>query len=188
MHVDVCVGACTCMCVPLHAICDKRDREKVRKTNAKDKVKRYQLCICGSVRISRSLPGTLPYKLVVSKLGARLFVFYPPVFAWHKTTSPGAFQVALVGKTLLANAGDLRDEVLTLGREDPLKEGITTHSSLLAWRISWTEKPGGLQSMGSHRVGDDWSGSRHRVVPTLFALASLLNYIGLFLSSTQIAE
>ena len=38
-------------------------------------------------------------------------------------------------------------------REDPLKKGKATHSSVLAWRISWTEEPGRLQSMGSHRVG-----------------------------------
>ena len=60
-----------------------------------------------------------------------------------------------MGKTLLANAGDLRDEVLTLGREDPLEEGMATHSSLLTWRIPWTEDPGGLESMGSHRIGHD---------------------------------
>ena len=40
-----------------------------------------------------------------------------------------------------------------LGQEDPLEEDIATHSSTLAWRIQWTEEPGGLQSMGSHRVG-----------------------------------
>ena len=37
----------------------------------------------------------------------------------------------------------------------PLEEGMATHSSILAWGISWTEEPGGLQSMGLHRVGDD---------------------------------
>ena len=41
--------------------------------------------------------------------------------------------------------------VRSLGREDPLEEGMTTHSSLLAWRIPWTEEPGRLQSMGSGR-------------------------------------
>ena len=43
--------------------------------------------------------------------------------------------------------------VQSLGWEDPLEEGIATHSSILAWRTPWTEEPGGLQSMGSHRVG-----------------------------------
>ena len=41
----------------------------------------------------------------------------------------------------------------SLGQEDPLEEGMATHSSILAWRIPWTEVPGGLQSMGSQRVG-----------------------------------
>ena len=43
----------------------------------------------------------------------------------------------------------------SLGREDPLEEGMATHSSILAWRIPWTEEPGGLQSMGSERVIND---------------------------------
>ena len=41
-------------------------------------------------------------------------------------------------------------QVLSLGREDPLEESMVTHSSILAWRIPWTEEPGRLQSMGSH--------------------------------------
>ena len=43
--------------------------------------------------------------------------------------------------------------VLSLGWEDPLVEGKATHSSILAWRIPWTEEPGGLQSMGLQRFG-----------------------------------
>ena len=43
------------------------------------------------------------------------------------------------------------------GREDPLEEGIAPHSSILAWRIPWTEEPDGLQSIQPHRVGHDWS-------------------------------
>ena len=42
-----------------------------------------------------------------------------------------------------------------LGREDPLEKGIATHSSILAWRVPWTEEPSGLQSTGSQRVGHD---------------------------------
>ena len=49
------------------------------------------------------------------------------------------------------NAGDIRD----LGQADPLEEGMPTHSSIPAWRISLTEEPGGLQSIGSQRVGHD---------------------------------
>ena len=43
--------------------------------------------------------------------------------------------------------------VQSLGQVDPLEEGMLTHSSILAWRIPWTEKTGGLQSLGSQRVG-----------------------------------
>ena len=43
----------------------------------------------------------------------------------------------------------------SLVREDPLKEGMATHLSILAWRIAWTEKPGGLQSMEAPRVEHD---------------------------------
>ena len=45
--------------------------------------------------------------------------------------------------------------VPSLGQEDPLEKEMATHSSILAWRIPWTEEPGGLQSIGSQRVGYD---------------------------------
>ena len=45
--------------------------------------------------------------------------------------------------------------VPSLGWEDPLQEGMATHSIILAWRIPWTEGPGGLQSIGLQRVGHD---------------------------------
>ena len=48
-------------------------------------------------------------------------------------------------------------QIQSLGHEDPLKEGMETHSTLLAWRILWTEKPGGLQSIESQRVRRDQS-------------------------------
>ena len=43
-------------------------------------------------------------------------------------------------------------QVQSLGWDDALEQGMATHSSVLAWRIPWTEEPGGLQSMGSQRV------------------------------------
>ena len=44
-----------------------------------------------------------------------------------------------------------------MGQEDPVEEGMATHSSILAWRISYTEEPGGLQSIELQRIGQDWS-------------------------------
>ena len=46
-------------------------------------------------------------------------------------------------------------QIRSLGREDALEEGMVARSSILAWRIPWTEEPGGLQSIGSKRVGHD---------------------------------
>ena len=46
-------------------------------------------------------------------------------------------------------------QVRSLSREDPLEKEMATHSRILAWRISWTEEPGRLQSTGSQRVGHD---------------------------------
>ena len=56
-------------------------------------------------------------------------------------------------KNLSANAGNIRDWVQSLGQEDPLEKEMATHSSILAWKIPWTEEPDGLQSMGLQRVG-----------------------------------
>ena len=46
-------------------------------------------------------------------------------------------------------------QVKSLGQEEPLEKGMATQSSILAWIIPWTEEPGGLQSVGSQRVGHD---------------------------------
>ena len=58
-------------------------------------------------------------------------------------------------KNLPVRAGDVRDVGSIPGREDLLEEGMATHSSILAWRMPWTEEPGGLHSRGSQRVGHD---------------------------------
>ena len=55
-------------------------------------------------------------------------------------------------KNLPANSEDVRDAGLILGLEDTLEEGMATHSSILAWRIPWTEQLGGIQSIGLQRV------------------------------------
>ena len=62
-------------------------------------------------------------------------------------------------------------QVLSLGQEDPLEEGMAIYSSILIWRIPWTEEPGRLQSIGSQRVGHEW------VTNTFTFSLSLNNYI-----------
>ena len=81
----------------------------------------------------------------MSDLGSLGRAFSPQLSSYR------ASQVALVVKNSPANAGD--NQVPSLDWEDPLEEGMATHSNILAWRIPWTEEPGGLQSVGSQRVG-----------------------------------
>ena len=64
-------------------------------------------------------------------------------------------QVVPAVKNPPANAGDTKTWVQSLSQEDPLEEGMATHSSILAWRIPWTEEPGRLKSMGSQRDRHD---------------------------------
>ena len=58
-------------------------------------------------------------------------------------------------KNLPANAGDTETQVRSLEGKDPLEEGMATNSSILAWKIPWTEDSGRLLSMGLQRVGHD---------------------------------
>ena len=62
------------------------------------------------------------------------------------------YGTSLVGLTV-KNLPEMQEMWLqSLGQEDPLEKGMANHSSILTWRIPWTEKPGGLQSTGSQRV------------------------------------
>ena len=70
------------------------------------------------------------------------------------------FPGAAVVKNTPDNAG-LRNAAPSLGQEDPLEREMATLSNILAWRIIWSEEPGGLQSMRSHRAGHDWSDLTH---------------------------
>ena len=63
--------------------------------------------------------------------------------------------VSLVIQTVRNLPAMWETQVQSLGQEDPLEKEMAIHSSILAWRISWTEKPGGLQSVGSQRVRHD---------------------------------
>ena len=60
-----------------------------------------------------------------------------------------SYGASLVAQTIKNLSAMKETWVRSLGQEDPLQKGMATHSSILAWRIPWTEEPGGLQSMGS---------------------------------------
>ena len=65
------------------------------------------------------------------------------------------FRASLVAQVVKNLPAMWETWVRSLGWEDPLEMEMTTHSNMLAWRIPWTEEPGGLQSMGLQRVGHD---------------------------------
>ena len=86
-----------------------------------------------------------------------LYIRFPlAVYFTHGSGYMSGFPSGSVVKNPPANAGDVRDVGSIPGSENPLKEGMATHSSILAWRIPWTEELGGLQSMGLQRAGHDW--------------------------------
>ena len=69
----------------------------------------------------------------------------------------------------------------SLSLEDALEKEMATHSSILAWEIPWTEEPGGLQSMGSHRVGHDWAHQhqkQHCILMTPFSPVLWVWFLG----------
>ena len=67
----------------------------------------------------------------------------------------GIFQATVLEWGAIAFSAMQESSVQSLGKEDPLEEGMATHSSILAWKIPWTEGPSGLQFMGLQRVGHD---------------------------------
>ena len=80
---------------------------------------------------------------------------------FKKNTHTQSFPGGSDGKESACNVGD---QGSILGQEDPLKKGMATHSSILAWRIPRTEEPGRLQSMGSQGVGHDCPKQRIRAM------------------------
>ena len=80
------------------------------------------------------------------------------MYLLQKFIVPDEYKRASLVAQMVKNLPTMQEmQVWPLGQEDPLEKGIATHSSILAWRISSTEEPGGLQSMGLQRVGHDWS-------------------------------
>ena len=81
-------------------------------------------------------------------------------FSWESIGDASVFPDGASGKELTCQCRSPKSRRFNPWWET-LEEEMATHSSILAWRIPWTEEPGGLQSMGSQRVGHDWSGLAH---------------------------
>ena len=87
-----------------------------------------------------------------SSLWADSDIFWSLFFIWSD-----CFHIEFVGLPWWLRVCLQCKRPMFLGREDPLEKGMATHSSILAWRIPWTEESGGLQSMWLQRVGHDWA-------------------------------
>ena len=73
------------------------------------------------------------------------------------------YEASLVAQWLQNLPAMQEMQIQSLGQEDPLEEGMATHSGILAWEMPWTEKPSRLQSMGSQRVGYDLVTNQHHL-------------------------
>jgi len=89
------------------------------------------------------------------------FVLNTRYKVYYNLMSPRGFPGGSVVKNLPAVQESQETGVWCLGQEDPLEEGMATCSRIPAWGIPWTEEPGGLPSIGSQRVGHDWSNLAH---------------------------
>ena len=132
-------------------ICSSKDTLKRLKIQATDLKKMFAVYKFDNWLVSRIYKGLLQ---IQGWRGSN-----PVIFWWTKTlyrrgyTNSKASLVAQLVKNLPAMQ---KTWVRSLGQEDPLEKEVATHSSILAWRIPWTEKTGRLQCMGSQKVGHDW--------------------------------
>ena len=116
----------------------------------------------GSVQFSRSVvsDSLQPHRLQHARLHSpsptheacsRIGIGYPLQYSWASLVAQKVKNLPTMWKTW----------VRSLGWEDFLEEGMATHSSILAWRIPWTEEPGGLRSMWLQRIRHGWATSKH---------------------------
>ena len=120
-----------------------------------------------SAALKNPLQGAKPKNIQLLKNKKTRFIshaYFLSVYCAHLYSSPiftlgfpGGSVVKKKKKKIHLSMQEMQETwVQSLGQEDPLGEEMATHSSVLAWKIPWTEEPGGLQFMGSQRVGQDW--------------------------------
>ena len=102
-------------------------------------------CVCSSAGKESTCNAGEPSSIPGSGRSAGEGIGYPLQYSW----------ASLVAQIVKNPPAMLETWVRSLVWEDPLEEGMATHSSILAWEIPWTEEPGGLQSVGSQRIGHD---------------------------------
>ena len=127
-------------------------------------------------KIKSAIVPIFPPSICHEVMGADTMIFifwmlsFKPPFSLYSFTfikklvissSLSVIRASLVAQTVKCLPTMQETRVRSLGREVPLEKKMATHSSILAWKIPWTEESGRLQSMGSQRVGHDWATSLH---------------------------
>ena len=127
-------------------------------------------------KIKSAIVPIVPPSICHEVMGADTMIFifwmlsFKPPFSLYSFTfikklvissSLSVIRASLVAQTVKCLPTMQETRVRSLGREVPLEKKMATHSSILAWKIPWTEESGRLQSMGSQRVGHDWATSLH---------------------------
>ena len=110
--------------------------------------------------ISQFKRDTFPYSKVPSATPVQMLVLFGRiggVLLWNRLISLSILRASLVAKLVKSLPAAQETRVRLLGREDPLEKAMETHSSILVWKIPWTEESNGLQSVGWQRVRHDWA-------------------------------
>ena len=104
--------------------------------------------VCSSTRLLRTF-SYRQYLVVMNNDGINICVY---ICKW-----PNFYLRASLVAPMVKNLPAMQEtHIKSLGWKDPLEKGMATYSNVLTWRISWTEEPGRLQSMGCQRIGHDW--------------------------------
>ena len=110
--------------------------------------------------ISQFKRDTFPYSKVPSATPVQMLVLFGRiggVLLWNRLISLSILRASLVAQLVKSLPAAQETRVRLLGREDPLEKAMETHSSILVWKIPWTEESNGLQSVGWQRVRHDWA-------------------------------
>ena len=114
----------------------------------------YKLTMKNQTEIKESISFTIATKRI-KYLGINLPKETKELYTENQKTLMKEIWASLVAQLVKNLPAVQETHVRSLGWEDPLEKEVATHSSILAWKISWTEESGGLQSMGLERVGHD---------------------------------
>ena len=147
---------------------ERMPEERLKKVGWEGKLVQMGICTAFSVQnykqtclLWKETLGAIQSSQETCRVKAerKLSLSPPTYYSWRLfgTFAHERYMITLTSGSAVKNVPAMQEtQVQSLGREDPLEE-IVTHSSVLGWRIPWTEEPGQLWSIGLHRVGYDWS-------------------------------